>query len=734
MSRRHRRRRGNGKGPFRLPRDLLGLWVATALGLTFLLTFSPFSSLVRVQEGEVSRYEVRAPRTVLYIDTQATERLRLEAARSVPKQYDVLPRPNEAEVEEVFDRIEEVVHDLTLPDMESKANRLEQELKVQLPPGLLLTVVGSSPEVLRELREQARSLFRRVAHRDLRDDTDDVPRAQAEVDRLLQEGPLQGWRAQLVGEILKQILRPNLLFNREKTEQKRREAEASVRPVQQRIMKGETILRPGERITRRHMDQLIALGLLQPRFDVFFFLALLLLVGLGVAWLGLSLQLYSSPSAEGRRRWMLVATLLLLAGFLQQIRWPAYGSLGVMAILSGGMVANLFLGPMVGLQVAFLLALLLGVASPEGAGLALQGGIGAGAGILATVRISKRSHVVQAGALVTLSTVLVAWGLSLLERAPGPEMLARIGWAGLNGMGSFFLLLALGPILERLFTMTTSFHLLELANPNEPLLRRLLAEAPGTYHASLIIGNLAEAAAEAIGADPLLTRAAAYYHDIGKLRRPYYFVENQFGEANIHERLSPAMSALVVKAHVKDGVEIAREYGLPQVIVDIIQQHHGTTLISFFYNQAVEQALSQGQDPSAVDESQFRYDGPKPQSKEAALIMLADAVEATVRSMQKVTPAKIEKAVEAIFRARLEEGQLDECNLTLKDLSLVKQSFIKNLQGIFHSRIEYPEGKAKKEPSDNARLPAEPATPPPAEAAIEAGGARGAEGGGAGEG
>jgi hypothetical protein len=254
-----------------------------------------------------------------------------------------------------------------------------------------------------------------------------------------------------------------------------------------------------------------------------------------------------------------------------------------------------------------------------------------------------------------------------------------------NGILSSILTNGAVPYLESAFGITSSVRLLELSNPGNPLLRRLQIEAPGTYHHSLLVGNLAEAAADAVGGDSLLVRVAAYYHDIGKMKRPYFFIENQMGD-NPHDKIAPTLSTLILTSHVKDGVELAREHKLPQGIVEIIEQHHGDSLCSFFYHKAVE-----GNKNENITEDDFRYEGPKPQTKEAAIVMLADAVEAAVRSLQNRTPGRVEGLVRKIIKDKLMDGQLDESDLTLKDLDNIAGAFIRVLSGIFHNRIEYPD-------------------------------------------
>jgi putative nucleotidyltransferase with HDIG domain len=272
-------------------------------------------------------------------------------------------------------------------------------------------------------------------------------------------------------------------------------------------------------------------------------------------------------------------------------------------------------------------------------------------------------------------------------------LLYKLGFGFTGGLVAAVMVTGIVPLIESLFRYTTNIKLLELANMNNPLLRDLMVQAPGTYHHSIIVGNLAEAAAENIGVNPLMVRVAAYYHDIGKIRKPQYFIENIGGQENRHDKLAPSMSALILMAHVKDGVEMARESRLGRDLGDIIRQHHGTSLMKFFYDKAKSKA-----DPEVeqIDERDYRYPGPKPQTREAALIMLADAIEAASRTLTDPTPARIQGMVQKIINNIFIDGQLDECELTLKDINNIAKSFKLVLGGIFHHRVDYPEPVSKE--------------------------------------
>ncbi len=306
--------------------------------------------------------------------------------------------------------------------------------------------------------------------------------------------------------------------------------------------------------------------------------------------------------------------------------------------------------------------------------------------IFSLTKIQQRTDLAKAGLLVSGVNLMVIISLKLImNNKEFGTLLHEVGWGSATGI--FCAITAIGSLsyLESLFGLVTSFKLFELANPNQPLLRQLMMKAPGTYQHSLVVGNLAEAAAEAINADPLLTRVGAMYHDIGKMVRPYFFIENQLGIENQHSKISPRLSALVITAHVKEGIELANEYKLPSIIRDFIPMHHGTSLIAYFYHQA-----KQSENPEDVIESHFRYPGPKPRTKETAILMLADATEAAVRAISKPTVEQIQKTINKIIKARIDDGQLAESPLTLVDLERISTEFLRILQSLYHSRIEYP--------------------------------------------
>ncbi len=355
-------------------------------------------------------------------------------------------------------------------------------------------------------------------------------------------------------------------------------------------------------------------------------------------------------------------------------------------IAAGAMLVTLIFDFHLAISFAFVMSLLSGVwlGNPY---ISVYAFVGSLTAAFAVLRCRRRSTLILAGLYVCVANVMTVCMILLLQNLLlSPVAPFSFLYALLAGVSVIAIVSSLLPIIEYVFGLRTDISLVELLDHDQPLLRQLMINAPGTYHHSILVGNLAEAAAEAIGVNPLMARVTAYYHDIGKVKMPDYFVENQAGTVSKHEKLTPHMSSIILISHVKEGIELARQNKLPKPVVDIIQQHHGTSLMTYFYQKALEQA--DGPPPNHED---YRYPGPRPQSRIAALVMMADAVEAATRSLSEPTPARIEAMVEKIINNIFLDGQIDECELTLRDLSVIKDSFTHVLLSIFHKRIQYPE-------------------------------------------
>jgi cyclic-di-AMP phosphodiesterase PgpH len=355
-------------------------------------------------------------------------------------------------------------------------------------------------------------------------------------------------------------------------------------------------------------------------------------------------------------------------------------------------IGTMLLGPRIMFPVVVITSINVGIMSGNDFLLTAALLLGSGFAIYAVVRVRSRQQLLKAGLFIALITAAVTFAVGLLGGGTPSEAL----WQGLlglvNGLLSLMLAMVLLPLLEDAFNILTPMKLLELSNTGNTLLHKLLQKAPGTFTHSMQVGSLADAAAERVGADPLLARVGAYYHDIGKMEHPAYFIENQIAQVNPHATLSPALSAKVIKRHVKDGLEIGRAWGLPQEILDLIAQHHGSTRIEYFYRKALEEAL----DDSEVNEADFRYSGGLPHSKEAGILMLADSIEATVKALPKPTPKRIEDVVADTIKRKLEDGQFDESDLTMHDIHEAGEAIREALIGFLGPRIEYPEAPTDK--------------------------------------
>lgn len=493
----------------------------------------------------------------------------------------------------------------------------------------------------------------------------------------------------VISPVLRECIRPNMVIEQEATAQAQEKARAEVEPVL--YNQGQNIVVAGERVSANQLEMLRSLGLLDDNtVDMPMYAGAGILI-LTVVILSLFLlKLLNVPLMQDLRRitvYMLVldVTLGLSILFMQLNTYLSPVSLGAL-LLTG------LLGPQVGFIGNFALAILISALSAGGSSafnavmvhLLLTSFISGGIAVMALRSKPQRARMLLCGIYVALANLLVMLSIGLMTNNDLQSVLNNALWSMGGGITGAILCVGLQPAFEYFFNLSTPSKLLELSNPNQPLLRRLLLEAPGTYHHSIIVANLSEAAAEAIGANPLLARAGSYFHDVGKLKRPLYFKENQMGE-NPHDSTDPYVSAAIVTAHTRDGLMMAQKYRLPEEIKKIIMEHHGDTPVMYFYHKALQ--LANG---STVDINDFRYDGIRPTIRESAIVMLADTIEAAVRAMPDPTPQRIEAFIEQLIRGKLEDGQLSDAPLTLRDIDKIGAAFTTVLNGVFHERIEYP--------------------------------------------
>lgn len=535
----------------------------------------------------------------------------------------------------------------------------------------------------------------------------------------------------LIVDFSQRLIQPNITLNRNETEERRKKAAEEVKPVLYRIKAGEMILREGERTTELQLLKLRTLNTDKKKEKVY-------VRGIGAVIIVLCLLLIAYTlhvSRQGplsyrqNKDLVFLSTLLIAFFFIPKVSGSLFESLpsnGLFSIsaasmtfaiplASSAMTVCLFFGLNIAISFGGVIAVCTALIFQNRFEIFLYFLLNCIMGAYWIKDCRERKIFITAGIKLGFLNIILATAVNIyIGNYPGTELLwhwaVELMWdwifAFMGGISAGIITAGLTPLLEIAFGYTTHIKLHELANLEQPILRRLMIEAPGTYHHSVIVGSMVEAAASEIGANPLLAKVCAYYHDIGKLNKPLYFVENQTDGKNRHDHLSPSMSALILISHVKNGVEIAKEHKLGQVIVDTIQQHHGTSLIRFFYEKAKQ---LKGEDAVKIED--FRYPGPRPQTREAGLVMLADVVEAASRTLENPTPSRIQGHVQKLINAIFADGQLDNCELTLKDIHNIAKSFNKILNGIHHHRIEYPDktsagdGREKKEKKEKNERP-----------------------------
>lgn len=644
------------------------------------------------EEGEAKESQALSEIVFAYMEeSRAERRLAFEELLSVrvdEKVFDVL------EGKGFYEGIEGVIGKAVLPVMEKGVVDSKELLSEEKEKGIIVRGVESKEE---------KTVTDVSAFFGLEEARIKVP---ADISSLM-----SGWGEgdiRAVSALAAALVRPNLTLNKNETEERKKDAADAINPVFFQVKEGEMILREGERVTEDHMLRLDALAKSSSDqvnilniFGLFLLISAILyslyhfsvqnirkivpdsrdLIFLGILLLAtLAFFRFSIPVTEA------------LKGVFPYIPTASYSYL--FSAAAAAMLVRIVLNSETAIVFSVIVSLTVAMTVKESFVFSIYTFVGCIVGAHMVRYCRDRVTLIKAGfyvGIVNLLMVLIitmAYG-SLLDGATPFSML----FALLGGVITGVLVTGLTPLTEWLFRYTTNFSLLELASLDHPLLKELITRAPGTYHHSWIIGNLVETAAEAINANPLLARVSALYHDIGKIKKPQYFYENQKGQKNPHDKLTPSLSSLIIIGHVKDGTDLAREHRLGRRITDIIPQHHGTRLITYFYNKAKEQ-----EDPDVhfVDEKDFRYPGPKPQTKEAGLVMLADAVEAATRTLQEPTPARIKATVKRLIGEIFEDGQLEECELTLKDLNGIANSFVHILIGIYHARIDYP-GPEKEE-------------------------------------
>jgi putative nucleotidyltransferase with HDIG domain len=730
------------------------LLIITALILTFLILPGQHFSTFSYKAGDIATSDIRAPQDYLVEDRALTEQRRKEAGTNAPVIYnlsDRVPTYLEGKLEQALTALQqgqaatsrlsaEEWRKVLTPLLDTELN--DAEIRALSRIKASKTFLADTKKLLDDLYTRKIVLDGKVFQTDARrgieilnDDghfigAGDAATSFTEIADARRV--VAGWQfsglaepgdAARISSLIARTLLPNFFFNKESTEARSKISMETVRPVLFKVQKGEMIVRIGERISPEQAQKLRTI-FQEHRNDSRLFTAL--------GTFALILVLFYFPyrfACKNIRKFnpsnkdVLIISLLITGSFfvfktalmISHNIGPVFPNVDVnnyfylFPFAAGAMIVRVFINSEVALVYCSALAPLLGIMFNNSMFVVIYALLGSIIGAHGMRHCSDRSAIYTAGLKISVVNLALALAFQTFSNTLFTMQTVYVAFFALvGGILNAGFVSGFIPVIETLFNYTTDIKMLELANLNSPLLRDLMIKAPGTYHHSVVVGNLVEAAAESINANPLLARVAAYYHDIGKASKPLYFIENQGGEENRHDKLTPSMSALILISHIKEGAELARENHLGQAIIDIIRQHHGTGLIKFFYERAKAQAEALGQ---SVEEKDFRYPGPKPQTREAGIVMLADCVEAASRTLVNPTPDRIQGMVQNIINRIFTDGQLDECELTLKNLHEIARSFNRILNGIFHHRVDYPEpvhkggnGTRKAEPRQTARI------------------------------
>ncbi len=640
--------------------------------------------------GEVATLDVRSPRRVTFTSDSLTEEARRKAEASIAPIYTPpdshVARQQIARARAAADFIRAVRADpyTTATQKQEALGTLEG---VPFSSAQIEQIVGLRDETWAKIESETLTVLDLTLRGEIRETS--INQVRSRIPTMVSVDLTEA-QASIVSTLAQSCIAANSFLDENATIAARAKARQAVEPVTRSYEAGQVIVREGETITALDLEALDHLGLHQAKTDWSDLAGTVLLTAIATLLLGLYLWRFEPAIWNRTRQVSLLAALIWLFVLAAKIMVPGRT---VLPYLFPAAALPMVLAVVAGQNLAVLVAALqggmIGVLSGGSFELGVFATIGGMVAAMTVGRVERLSALFRAGLYVALVNIVLVLGFQLRASAYDPVGMLTLLAAGVVN-GGLAASLSIGGLflIGNLFDVTTTLQLMELARPTHPLLQLLLMKTPGTYHHTLMVANLAEQAAGRIGADPLLVRVGAFYHDVGKTTQPYMFVENQVEGSNIHEKLDPRTSAGIIVRHVTDGLELARRYRLPSRIRAFIPEHHGTMRVGFLYHKAVQQASG---DESKVDDRSFRYPGPKPQSKETALLMLADGCEAAVRAKGPSSVEELSEIVRKVVADRVACNQLSDCPLTLHDLDVIRQSFTLTLQGVFHPRIQYPE-------------------------------------------
>ena len=665
------------------------------LTLTFVVTY--FLIIVAIspkkydlKSGDIAQSDIKAPRET--VDEATSQEVLDEALKNVDKQYTQKSEVKtnvENQVKDLFQKIIELTS--SQKDIKNKVKELTSYENFSLSEHDATTLLSLNSDTLKNLQWEILDILNTVYETNIQDGNEESllaaqQTANSEMDKLNLDSSYES----IIRNIVLSKIEPNLFYDEEKTNEKIEEVKKSTEKVI--IKKNQIIVKEGEPVTEGQIQILKELGIIDEGKTG----SLLVLYILTAMFVGIILYLQYTYVKKNHKaiyedNKKLILICLLNVSYLVLASGVKYVSPYLIPMACTPLLLSMLINHKVSLVLSSYNVILLGALIEFDPQIILLAFISTILSSTILRKMQQRNDIIYAtlgiGLLCGVLNFLIGNMVSINIKEVIINSLLTVVGVLLSGI----LTIGILPFLENTFDVVTTLKLLELSNPNSPLLRKLLMESPGTYHHSMLVANLAEMAAEEVGANPVVTRIGAYYHDVGKTSRPYFFKENQIGNENPHDKITAALSARIIISHVKDGVELAKEYKLPKVIQDIIAEHHGTTFVKYFYITE----KNNSDDPDSINEDDYKYPGPIPSTKESGIIMLADSVEAAVRSITEPTSEKIEQMVSNIIDGKIKDKQLNNCDLTFKDLDKIKECFLKALKGIYHQRIEYPTEKIR---------------------------------------
>ena len=663
------------------------LYIITFIVLYCTLMTGIITRKYDLKVGDIPKSDIKAHREI--IDESATEARKKEAEEKVDKQYSLrtdVQKQSEEKIKGFFSSVEKVL-----------AQDKSEEEKAKLIPRAPFKITDEQANKIASMNAQSTKNLESVCIYGLNKayeapiedgNEQDLKDAKKEYTDFISSSDLSDSEKAIALNFVN-VVEPNFFYDKEKTDELIKETLKQVPPVM--IKKNQIVVSEGEPVTAHQLELLGTLGLLSDSASaicIYIALGVLVIIVMYLQY-GYIHKYYTAINKEFSKI-VMISILNVFPVILARL----FGMMSnyIIPLACMPMLITLLLNYKISLVFSMLNVILIGGAVGFNPNIIILAILNVVLGGTLLRKMQQRNDILYSSITVAVLSSILTFSVGTLTTNNFMEILADSIFAAVGAILSGILTIGVLPFFESTFDIVTNAKLLELSNPNNPLLKKLLMEAPGTYHHSILVANLAELAAEQVGGNPLLARIGAYYHDVGKTKRPYFFRENQFGKKNPHDRLKPEVSSKIIISHVKDGSELAKEYNLPKTIHDFIVTHHGETLVKYFYLTV----KNNSENPDEVKEEDFKYPGPKPMSKEQGIVMLADSTEAAVRSINEPTEEKIEKMVNNIIDDKLASGQLDNCDLTLRDISKIKKCFLKALNGIHHERIEYPDDNKKE--------------------------------------